>query len=97
VDFGIVTITHEVGKTLTLTNSGGATLDLQYIHMEGADRGEFGIVTNTCGATLAPGASCALGILATALYKGPEWAFVYVESNSPNSPQTAEVVAYGIN
>ena len=97
LDFG-KTAVGETSRTriLTLANTGTATLEIEYLHMEGMYRGEFGIIGNNCGSSIGAGETCTLSIICAPADGGPLYAFVYVESNSPNSPQTAELVAYGI-
>jgi hypothetical protein len=97
LDFGKVAVGQGPTKTITLTNTGTAVLSIEYLHMEGKDRGEFGIIANHCGSSMSAGDSCTLTIQCSPENPFALYAFIYVESNSPNSPQTAEVVAYGIN
>jgi Tol biopolymer transport system component len=44
--------------SFTLSNSGTATLSIAAVALIGADTGQFAIASETCDATLAPGASC---------------------------------------
>lgn len=48
-------------QTVTATNSGGSTFNISSISITGTNPGDFS-QTNTCGATLAKGASCNISV-----------------------------------
>lgn len=80
---------------MTITNTGTATLQIGFLGLEGLDVGEFGIETNTCGATIQPDESCTLGIVfAPGQYK-LLYAWIYLVDNASNSPQTVPLVGWG--
>ena len=60
----------------------------------GAGKTEF-IVTSTCGATLAPQASCFANVVFRALGFGERNGQLQVLSNAPDSPQTATLGGTG--
>ena len=49
-------------KTVTLTHTGTALLNIQGIALGGAQPGDFIIASNSCGSSLAPGGSCVLDL-----------------------------------
>ncbi len=49
--------TRSLAKKITLTNKGSVTVNISGIAITGADAGDFA-ETNTCGKSVAPGASC---------------------------------------
>ena len=51
--------------TITVTNVSPATVNFSSIAVSGTNPGDFAIQTNTCGAPLAEGANCALGVTFT--------------------------------
>ena len=48
--------------TVSVTNTGGAPLTISHVAITGPNASSFAIATNTCTATLAPGASCTTGV-----------------------------------
>jgi hypothetical protein len=61
--WGIVVIgSTSSAKTATLTNAGGGTITITSISVTGVDGTEFPISANTCGSSLAAGASCTISV-----------------------------------
>jgi hypothetical protein len=54
----------------TLTNTGTGTLNISKIALGGASPATFAISSMSCGSTLAPGASCSIGVTFTPRAKG---------------------------
>jgi hypothetical protein len=81
-------------KAVTLTNGGTATLTLTSIALAGANPTDFEEL-NTCGATLAPSASCVVYVAfkpaAAAAYKGT----LTVTDNGAASPQSVTLTGTG--
>jgi hypothetical protein len=73
-------------EVTTVTNSGGLPLTISGISITGADAGDFA-QTNTCGASLAGGASCAVSVTYTPAAAGTRSAAVSFTDNAPGSPQ----------
>jgi hypothetical protein len=89
--FGTQTVTTTSAPQLvTLTNTGAAVLDITSIVASG-DFAE----TNTCGPTLAAGASCAISVTFTPTAAGPRIGAVTVTDNAPGSPQTVQLTGTG--
>jgi archaellum component FlaF (FlaF/FlaG flagellin family) len=78
-------------QNVVLTNTGGAVLDITSIVASG-DFAE----TNSCGATLASGASCTLAVTFTPTASGPRAGAVTVSDNAPGSPQTLPLNGTGV-
>jgi uncharacterized repeat protein (TIGR02543 family) len=86
LDFGNV----KVGKTspaqtVTLTNTGTATLFLKNISIVGWDRSQFA-QTGTCpidAAGIAPGASCTINVTFKPTHKGSNSATLFIDANVP--------------
>jgi hypothetical protein len=74
-------------QTVTLTNTGSATLSITNVSITGANSGDFA-QTNSCGTSLAAGASCTISITFTPAAPGTRTASITIADNAPNSPQT---------
>lgn len=63
VSFGSAAVgTTSPAQTLTLSNPGSVVLAITSITLAGANSSSFAIMTNTCGPSLAAGASCSINI-----------------------------------
>src|SRR3989454_463203 len=87
-------------QTLTLTNSGTATLSITSIVLAGLNPGDFAIAAgNTCptgAGSVAPGASCTISISFTPEATGARTATVTITDDAPGSPQLVSLVGMGI-
>ncbi len=81
------------GKTVILTNSGTATLNISNI----ATSGDFAQVTSTkpCGATLAAGANCKIKVTFKPTQVGTRTGNLTITDNAANSPQTVPLSGTG--
>jgi hypothetical protein len=95
VNFGNQPVgTRSLPKKITLTNKGGAAVNITSISITGADAGDFA-ETNTCGKSVASGASCFIKITFKPLVKGKRTADVSVYDNGGGSPQKVGLVGTG--
>jgi hypothetical protein len=78
-------------QTVTLTNVGSATLNISSITASG----DFSISNNTCGATVAAGANCAVSVTFTPTKKGARKGTLSFNDNAPGSPQTVALSGTG--
>jgi len=87
VDFGDQAVaTPSATRVVTVTNRGTAALKIGTLSVVGTNRGDFDLVTGatTCRrATLAPGASCAIGVRFLPLKTGVRIASLSIASNDP--------------
>lgn len=83
-------------QTITLTNTGTATLDITSIALGGTDPGDF-TEKSHCGATLAVNASCAITVTFDPTKSGHRVATITVTDNALGSTQTALVTGTGTN
>jgi hypothetical protein len=92
---GVVTPT--LAGVVTLTNSGTAVLTIASIAIRGDNPGDFDILTTSCGATLDPGASCAIDVVfnPTAI-DVPRSATLAVADNAASSPQTVPLAGISV-
>jgi hypothetical protein len=82
------------GKTVTLSNTGTATLNITSI----AVSGDFAPATSTkpCGSTLAAGANCIIKVTFTPTQLGARTGNITITDNASNSPQTVPLSGTGI-
>ena len=81
-------------KTLTITNSGTATLSISSIALSGAQDDDFGL-TDSCGATLAAGKSCAASVTFKPVAAGAKAASIKITDGGSGSPQTVALTGTG--
>ncbi|HMH14518.1 MAG TPA: phospholipase D-like domain-containing protein [Edaphobacter sp.] len=84
-----------VAQTVTLSNTGAATLKITGITLTGADPTVFSL-KKTCGAKLSKGASCALSIAFKPTSSANFAATVSVADNAAGSPHTVVISGTGI-
>ncbi len=85
-------------QTVTLTNNGGGAVHIRSITLQGANRGEYGIFTNTCGGTLAANENCELGVAFSPGDPGEVLAAIYIEYGAAGSPpQIVQLEGHGIH
>jgi hypothetical protein len=80
-------------QPLTLTNNGGLPLTLAAPTLAA----NFTLAANSCGATLAPNATCTLQIAFTPTTPGPLTGTLTLTDNAPNSPQTVNLAGTAID
>lgn len=81
---------HAVGRTsavqpITLTNTGGATLELRRTAVEGPDAGQYA-VRSACGTRLAPRASCSIDVTFAPTDPGPAVAALAIATGGADEP-----------
>ena len=78
-------------KSVTLTNTGSATLNISSITISG----DFAIKTNTCGAQVQPGANCKVTMAFTPTAAGARHGTLSFTDDAPGSPQTVALSGTG--
>jgi len=91
--------TTSAATTVTLTNSGNATLTITGITITGTNPTDFATTTgsNPCGSTLAAGASCNIYVTFTPASAASFSATLSLADNATGSPQTVALSGSGIN
>jgi len=79
-------------KTVTLTNTGATSVTISSITVSA----NFAISSSTCGATLAAGAKCKVGVTFTPTVLGAVAGTLTFNDNAENSPQTVALSGTGI-
>ena len=94
LSFGEQLAGSTTSKTETISNTGGAELDIEGIAIVGADAGHFS-QTNSCPSALPVGSSCPVEVEYTPTGDGASNANLAVSSNSPTSPDTVALAGSG--
>jgi hypothetical protein len=79
--------TSRAAQSITLTNSGNATLNITGITITGANAADYS-ETSTCGATLAASATCSISVVFKPTAAGTRTAAVSFADNASNNPQS---------
>ncbi len=79
--------------TVTLTNNGGQTLAVSSVMVSG----DFFVVANACGSTVAVGGACTVGIGFRPTVAGARGGTLTVVSNAAGSPQTLALAGIGVD
>ena len=83
--------TSSAAQAITLSNTGGAVLNISSI----TATGDFAKITS-CGATLAPSASCSISVTFAPTAVGPLSGSVVITSDASNSPNTVSLSGTGL-
>jgi len=96
LSFGSETVgADSASQTVTLTNSGDATLTFTSIAVTGANASSF-VFANTCGSSLAAGDSCSIHGYFTPTTTGSLSASINIVDNASNSPQAVALSGTGV-
>jgi hypothetical protein len=94
LSFGEQLAGSNASRTETLSNTGGADLEIKGIAIGGAEAQEFS-QQNSCPPTLAVGASCSIGVTFTPNAAAVASAALTVTSDAPSSPDTVALSGSG--
>jgi hypothetical protein len=86
--------TASAPKTVTLTNTGSATLNFTGISIAGRDAGDF-TQTNTCGTSIGGGAGCTITVTFKPTATGTRTAAVSISDDGGGSPQMVSLNGTG--
>lgn len=81
-------------RSVTLNNTGTATLNVSAVSVSGTDAGDFNM-TNTCVGAVLPTANCQIAIVFTPGANGARSALITLTNNAANSPQTIALSGNG--
>ncbi len=93
LSFSAPLLSASAAQTVTLSNPGTATLTGIATTLSGSSA--FTQSSNTCGTTLAAGASCAIAIIFTPVAAGTVTGTLSVAGNASGSPQTVTLTGAG--
>lgn len=86
--------TTSSARSITLSNTGGASMAISSITLTGTNASDFARTT-TCGATLAGGASCTISVTFTPTTGGAKTASVSITDDATGSPHTVALTGSG--
>lgn len=81
-------------QTVTLTNSGTASLSITSVAITGTNAGDYS-ETNTCGSSVAAGANCAISVIFNPTAAGTRTGSISIADNAIGSPQTVPLSGTG--
>jgi trimeric autotransporter adhesin len=87
--------TTSIPQTATLTNTGVEPLTISGVTLIGANTGDFSFQGNTCGSSVAAGASCAISVSFNPTASGVRSAILQIVSNAPSSPDNVQLSGNG--
>ena len=82
-------------QTVTLTNTGNLTLAISKLNLTPTSQVSFS-QTNTCGGTVAAGASCSITVTFAPTTTGAKAVALSVTDNAPGSPHTVSLTGTGV-
>src|SRR5207253_10409256 len=94
LDFGLVKVNDSKALDITLTNTGATALSISGISISGTNPSVFS-QTNTCGTSVASGASCTITTTFAPLNPGALTAVLDIKDNSAGSPQHVNLSGTG--
>ena len=86
--------TTSSAKTVTVTNSGTASVTFSSIQITGSQADDYAL-SKTCGTSLAKGASCTLSVTFTPVSTGTKTATLSIADNASGSPQSVALTGTG--
>ena len=87
--------TGSTAQTVTLTNSGNATLSITSLVSTGANASDFAETADTCGSSVAAGGNCTIEVTFTPSASGQRTATLSITDNTSGSPQTVSLSGTG--
>ncbi len=96
LNFGTVAVGNtSPQKNVTVTNVGTTTVTFTGFVFAGTAAGDYLISANTCGATIAPGANCSVGVEFKPTTTGKRAAKLNVKNDGGGSPASASLTGTG--
>lgn len=83
--------TSTAAQNVTLTNSGGAPLQVLSAVLSGLNSSDFSISADTCGGSIAANASCTISIVFSPQAAGVRTTTLTITDNATNSPQSLTI------
>ena len=96
LNFGTVAVGNTSSQqNVLVTNVGSATVTFTGFALAGGGAGDYLISSNTCGATIAPGANCSVGVEFKPTKKSTRNATLNVKNNGGGSPSAVALTGVG--
>jgi YVTN family beta-propeller protein len=87
--------TASAAQSFTLQNTSSAAISISSVAIGGANAGDFSVVGNACGTSVAAGAACAITVRFTPTAAGTRTASAVITDNAGNSPQSESLTGTG--
>jgi hypothetical protein len=96
LNFGTVAVGNTSSQqNVTVTNVGTTVVTFTGFVFAGTSAGDYLISANTCGATIAPGANCSVGLKFKPTTTGKRSAKLNVKNDGGGSPASASLTGTG--
>jgi len=96
LNFGTVGIgVTAASKSVTVSNVGPSAVTFTGFALAGVARGDYLITANSCGATIAPAASCSVSIAFKPTLRGTRNAKLNIQNNGGGSPAAVTLTGVG--
>jgi hypothetical protein len=82
-------------QTVTITNAGGASLAVTGVTFDGSDPHDYLITSDGCLGSIAPAATCQIGVGFAPQAQGARSASLVIATNDPNSPASVSLSGTG--
>ena len=82
-------------QTVTITNAGAASLDVTGLTFSGSDAHDYLITSDGCLGSIAPAATCQIGVGFAPQAQGARTASLVIATNDPNSPASVSLSGTG--
>ena len=82
--------------TITVTNTGNATLTVSTVKISGTNGADFKETNNCTSGGVAPQSTCAINVTFTPSTSGTENATVTITDNAPDSPESTTLTGVGV-
>jgi sugar lactone lactonase YvrE len=87
--------TVSAAKTITVTNSGTAPLNVSGVDLSGTNASDFA-QTNTCGSAVQPAASCTVSVTFKPIAAGSRMASIVITGDGTGGPETVSATGTGV-
>jgi hypothetical protein len=84
------------GKFVTVTNSNTSAVSISSVGFTGTNPGDFAISSNTCGSSVAAGATCKIKVAFAPTALGARSAALTLTDSASNSPQSVSLTGTGL-
>lgn len=97
LSFGDQTVGSTSGpKSMTVTNTGNATLSISSVDLAGASPGDYVLTSSTCGSPVPVGANCAITVAFRPTSAGARSAAVVITDDAADSPHVVALTGAGV-
>ena len=97
LSFGDQTVGSTSGsQTVTVTNTGNATLSISSVDLEGSSAGDYVLTSRTCGSSVSVGGQCAISVAFKPTTPGARSASLVIAGDAANSSHSVPLMGTGV-